>query len=71
MFFAHSGNFLIEMGGNFAFIGNQFKIQIGKKEFFIDLLLYHRKLRCLFAVDLKISEFKPEYAGKMNFYLTA
>jgi predicted nuclease of restriction endonuclease-like (RecB) superfamily len=62
--------FLIEMGGNFTFIGNQFKIQAGKKEYFVDLLLYHRKLRCLFAVDLKISDFKPEYAGKMQFYLS-
>ena len=62
--------FLIEMGGNFAFIGNQYKIQVGEKEYFIDLLLYHRKLRCLFAVELKISEFKPEFAGKMQFYLS-
>ncbi len=62
--------FLIEMGGNFAIIGNQYKIQIGKKEYFIDLLLYHRRLRCLFAVELKISEFKPEFAGKMQFYLS-
>ena len=62
--------FLIEMGGNFAFIGNQFKIVVGKSEYFIDLLLFHRKLRCLFAVELKIGEFKPEYAGKMQFYLS-
>ncbi len=58
------------MGGSFAFIGNQFKIQVGSKEYFIDLLLFHRKLQCLFAVDLKISEFKPEFAGKMQFYLS-
>jgi predicted nuclease of restriction endonuclease-like (RecB) superfamily len=63
--------FLIEMGGNFAFVGNQFKIQVGKQEYFIDLLLFHRKLRCLFAVELKIGEFKPEYTGKMQFYLAA
>lgn len=62
--------FLIEMGGDFAFIGNQFKITAGNQEYFIDLLLYHRKLRCLFAVELKVGEFKPEYAGKMQFYLT-
>lgn len=62
--------FLIEMGGYFAFIGNQFKIEVGKKEYFIDLLLYHRKLRCLLAIDLKIGEFKPDYAGKMQFYLS-
>jgi predicted nuclease of restriction endonuclease-like (RecB) superfamily len=63
--------FLIEMGGNFAFIGNQFKIQVGRQEYFIDLLLFHRKLRCLFAVELKVGEFKPEHAGKMQFYLSA
>ncbi|MBM4172684.1 MAG: DUF1016 domain-containing protein [Ignavibacteria bacterium] len=62
--------FLIEMGGNFAFIGNQFKITVGKSEYFIDLLLFHRKLKCLFAVELKVGEFKPEYAGKMQFYLS-
>jgi len=62
--------FLIEMGGYFAFIGNQFKMEVGKKEYFVDLLLYHRKLRCLFAVDLKVGEFKPDYAGKMQFYLS-
>ncbi len=62
--------FLIEMGGNFAFIGNQYKIRVGKNEYFIDLLLFHRKLKCLFAVELKVGEFKPEYAGKMQFYLS-
>jgi predicted nuclease of restriction endonuclease-like (RecB) superfamily len=62
---------LIELGGYFTFIGNQYKLDIGGKEFFIDLLLYHRQLRCLVAVDLKIGEFKPEYAGKMQFYLSA
>jgi len=62
--------FLIEMGGNFAFIGNQFKVTVGKTEYFIDLLLFHRKLKCLFAVELKVGEFKPEYAGKMQFYLS-
>lgn len=62
---------LIELGGYFTFIGNQYKLDIGGKEFFIDLLLYHRQLRCLVAVELKIGEFKPEYAGKMQFYLSA
>ncbi|NMB82411.1 MAG: DUF1016 domain-containing protein [Ignavibacteria bacterium] len=62
--------FLIEMGGNFAFIGNQYKITVGKSEYFIDLLLFHRKLKCLFAVELKVGEFKPEYTGKMQFYLS-
>ncbi|MFH0948422.1 MAG: PDDEXK nuclease domain-containing protein [Elusimicrobiota bacterium] len=63
--------FLIEMGGYFAFIGNQYRLEIDDNEFFIDLLLYHRILRCLVAIELKIGNFKPEYAGKMQFYLTA
>ncbi|MFP3040299.1 PDDEXK nuclease domain-containing protein [Treponema primitia] len=63
-------SFLLEMGNQFAFIGNQFKIKAGKKEYFIDLLLYHRSLHCLVAVELKIGEFQPEYKGKMEFYLT-
>lgn len=61
--------FLIEMGNNFAFIGNQFKINIGDTDFYIDLLLYHRVLKCLVAIELKVGEFKPEYKGKMEFYL--
>lgn len=63
-------NFLTEMGGYFAFIGNQYKIEVEEEEFFLDLLLYHRKLKALVAVELKIGEFKPEYAGKMQFYLS-
>ncbi|KAF0151344.1 MAG: putative nuclease [Ignavibacteria bacterium] len=62
--------FLIEMGGDLAFIGNQYKLKVGSQEFFIDLLLYHRRLKCLLAVELKVGEFKPEYAGKMQFYLS-
>jgi len=62
--------FLIEMGGYFSFIGNQFRIEIDDNEYFIDLLLYHRKLRSLVAIELKIGEFLPEYAGKMQFYLS-
>lgn len=63
--------FLIEIGNYFTFIGNQYRIEIEGEEYFIDLLLYHRKLRCLVAIDLKIGKFKPEYAGKMQFYLSA
>ncbi len=63
--------FLIEMGGVFTFVGNQFRLEINGKEFFIDILLYHRRLKCLVAIELKVSEFKPEYAGKMQFYLSA
>ncbi|HPI20858.1 MAG TPA: PDDEXK nuclease domain-containing protein [Candidatus Kapabacteria bacterium] len=61
--------FLLEMGTDFAFIGNQFKLTVDNKDFFIDLLLYHRVLRCLIAVELKVGDFKPEYKGKMEFYL--
>jgi predicted nuclease of restriction endonuclease-like (RecB) superfamily len=61
--------FLLEMGGEVAFIGNQFKIQVGDEDFYIELLLYHRKLKSLIAIELKTGKFKPEYAGKMNFYL--
>ncbi len=66
----HIRQFLIEMGGYFTFVGNQFRLEIDDEEFFIDLLLYHRALRCLVAVDLKVGKFKPEYAGKMQFYLS-
>jgi predicted nuclease of restriction endonuclease-like (RecB) superfamily len=63
--------FLIEMGGDFSFIGNQYHLDVADEDYYIDLLLYHRRLRCLIAIDLKISDFKPEFAGKMQFYLTA
>jgi predicted nuclease of restriction endonuclease-like (RecB) superfamily len=63
--------FLSEMGGDFSFIGNQYHLELAGDDYYIDLLMYHRRLRCLIAVDLKIGEFKPEYAGKMQFYLTA
>jgi len=63
--------FLAEMGGDFAFIGNQFHLPVDDNDFYIDLLLFHRKLRCLIAIELKIGDFKPEYAGKMQFYLEA
>jgi len=63
--------FLVEMGGVFTFAGNQFRIEINGKEFFIDIVLYHRRLKCLVAIELKVGEFKPEYSGKMQFYLSA
>ena len=62
--------FLMEMGGDFAFMGNQYRLKVGKEEFFIDLLLYHRRLKSLIAIELKTGKFKAEYAGKMQFYLT-
>ncbi|MBD2503789.1 PDDEXK nuclease domain-containing protein [Anabaena azotica] len=61
--------FLQEMGGRFTFVGSQYRLEIGEQEFFIDLLLYHRQLKCLVAVELKTGEFLPEYVGKMQFYL--
>ncbi len=63
--------FLREMGGMFAFVGSQYRLDVGDQEFFIDLLLYHRRLKCLVAVDLKVGRFIPEYVGKMQFYLAA
>lgn len=62
-------SFLLDFGTDFSFIGNQYRMEIGDKEYFIDLLLYHRKLQALIAIELKIGEFKPEYKGKMEFYL--
>ena len=61
--------FLLELGYGFSFVGNQYKLQLGENEYFIDLLFFHRKLNALVAVELKVGKFKPEYAGKMNFYL--
>jgi predicted nuclease of restriction endonuclease-like (RecB) superfamily len=62
-------SFLLELGYGFSFIGNQYKITLEESEYFIDLLFFHRQLNALVAVELKIGKFKPEYAGKMNFYL--
>lgn len=61
--------FLREMGGMFAFIGSQYRLEISDQEYFIDLLLYHRRLKCLVAVELKIGKFEPEHIGKIQFYL--
>ncbi|MDQ1337574.1 MAG: hypothetical protein QG617_541 [Campylobacterota bacterium] len=63
--------FLAQMGTDFAFLGNQYKLEVDDEEYFIDLLLYHRRLKSLIAIELKVGKFKPEYAGKMNFYLSA
>lgn len=63
--------FLIEMGGDFTFIGNQYHMVVGNRDLYIDLLLFHRRLKSLVAIELKIGEFEAEYAGKMQLYLTA
>lgn len=62
--------FLLEMGDGFCFVGSQYRIEISEEEYFIDLVLYHRKLKSLVAIELKVGKFKPEYAGKMQFYLS-
>jgi predicted nuclease of restriction endonuclease-like (RecB) superfamily len=62
---------LLELGKGFSFIANQHHLEVGGQDFYVDLLFYHRKLRCLIAVDLKAGPFRPEHAGKMNFYLAA
>jgi len=64
-------DFLRAMGGLFAFMGSQYPLAVDGEEFLIDLLLFHRRLRCLVAIELKIGKFKPEFVGKMQFYLTA
>ncbi len=64
-------DFLRAMGGMFAFMGSQYRMEVDGKEFFIDLLLFHRRLRCLVAIELKVGEFLPEFVGKMQFYLAA
>ena len=62
----HVREFLIEMGGDFAFIENQYHLKVGERDFWLDLLLFHRRLRCLVAIELKIGDFEAEYAGKMQ-----
>lgn len=63
--------FLLELGAGFAYMGRQFKLEVGGQDYKLDLLFYHTKLRCYINIELKIDEFKPEYIGKSQFYLTA
>lgn len=67
----HITRFLLELGSGFAFVGQQYRLEVSDKEFFIDLLFYHTRLKCYVVVELKATEFKPEHAGQLNFYLTA
>jgi len=67
----HVSRFLLELGVGFAFVGRQYRLEIAGDEFFIDLLFYHTRLKCYVVVELKASPFKPEHAGKLNFYLSA
>ena len=64
-------DFLIELGRDFCFIGSEYPLQVGGRDFVLDLLFFHRGLNCLVAIELKINEFQPEYLGKLNFYLEA
>ena len=65
----HIRNFLLELGQGFAFIGNQYHIELEGEDYYLDLLFYHVKLKCYVVIELKTGKFKPEHAGKMNFYL--
>lgn len=67
----HITEFLLELGKGFAFLGRQFKIEISETDYFIDMLFYHLELRCYVVIELKSGKFKPEHAGKLNFYLSA
>lgn len=67
----HIRDFLLELGVGFAFVGSQYHIEVGEQDFYLDLLFYHLRLRCFVVVDLKMSDFQPEFSGKMNFYLSA
>ncbi len=64
-------DFILEIGKDFTFVGEEYRVQVGNHDYYIDLLFYHRELSCLVAFELKIGEFKPEYVGKMNLYLEA
>jgi predicted nuclease of restriction endonuclease-like (RecB) superfamily len=64
-------NFILEFGRDFTFVGQEYRLQVGKNDYFIDLLFFHRELHCLVMFELKIDDFKPEYLGKLNFYLEA
>ena len=67
----HVQQLLLEMGAGFAFVGRQVHVEVGDEDFYLDLLFYHLRLRCFVVVDLKMKPFEPEFAGKMNFYLSA
>ncbi len=68
---AHVREFLLELAAGFAFVGSQVKLTVGDDDYFLDLLFYHVRLRCYVVVELKVGAFRPEHAGKMNFYLSA
>lgn len=67
----HVQKFLLELGAGFSLVGKQYRLEVAGEDFYIDLLFYHLKLRCFIVIELKSDKFKPEFAGKMNFYLSA
>lgn len=67
----HIKKFIMALGSDFSFLGNQYRLEVDQREFFVDLLFFNRRIQSLVAIELKKGEFKPEYAGKLNFYLTA
>ena len=67
----HLKDFLIELGRDFCFVGSEYPLQVGRRDFALDLLFFHRGLNCLVAVELKVGRFEPEYLGKLDFYLEA
>ena len=66
-----TSGFLLELGTGFAYLGKQYPVQVGEREFFIDLLFYHTQLHCYVVIELKIGDFEPEHVGKLNFYIKA
>lgn len=68
---ANLRDFILEFGKDFTFVGQEYRIQVGGNDYYIDLLFFHRDLKCLVMLELKIDDFKPEYLGKLNFYLEA
>jgi predicted nuclease of restriction endonuclease-like (RecB) superfamily len=68
---AHVRDFLLELGVGFALVGSQYHLEVGGEDFYLDLLFYHLKLRCFVVIDLKVTDFRPEFVGKMNFCLSA
>lgn len=67
----HLRSLILELGKGFAFVGSQYHLEVGGRDYYLDLLFYHLRLRCFVVIELKIEDFKPEFAGKMNFYLSA
>lgn len=67
----HITNFLLELGAGFAYVGRQYHLKVGQNDYYLDLLFYHLKLRCYIVIELKVVPFEPEFAGKLNFYLSA